>query len=121
MTTLQPSWNCQPWKPWAISGEKSGKKKSLPLLLSWIWLLGHRELIEVGSTAERQLCPGAAPVHYAAGLVASSAAEREDRRKRAYRLCGTIAGCEITGGALLTILEKVTLFLQAMNLLFLER
>ena len=97
------------------------RRKSPPLLLSWAGLLGHRELIQVGSATERQLCPGAAPVHYAAGLGTSSAAEREDRRKRAYRLCGTIAGCEITGGALLTILDKVSLFLQAMNLLFLER
>ena len=97
------------------------RRKSPPLLLSWAGLLGHRELIQVGSATERQLCPGAAPVHYAAGLGKSSAAEREDRRKRAYRLCGTIAGCEITGGALLTILEKVSLILQAMNLLFLER
>jgi len=109
VTTLLPSWNCQPWKPWAISGEKSGKKKSLPLLLSWIWLLGHRELIEVGSTAERQLCPGAAPVHHAAGVGASSAADREERRKRAYRLCGIITGCELAGGAFLTILDKVSL------------
>jgi len=73
-------------------GYLQGEMKSPPLLLSWAGLLGHRELIEVGSATERQLCPGAAPVHCAAGLGTSSAAEREERRKRAYRLCGTIAG-----------------------------
>ena len=79
------------------------------MLLSWAGLLTYRELIEVGSAAEKQLCPGAAPVHHAAGLGASSAAEREERRKRAYRLCGTITGCELAGGAFLTILDKVSL------------
>ena len=52
-------------------------------------------------------------MHYAAGLVASSAAEREDRRKRAYRLCGMWSGCELTEQALLTVFEKVRLMLQA--------
>ena len=40
---------------------------------------------------------------------------------RAYRLCGTIAGCEPTRGAFLTILDKVSLLLQAIALIFLER
>jgi len=42
-------------------------------------------------------------------------------RREGRELTGTIAGCELTGGAFLTILDKVSLFLQEMNLLFLER
>jgi len=44
------------------------RRKSPPLLLSWAGLLGHGELIQVGTAAQRQLCPGADPKHHAAGL-----------------------------------------------------
>ena len=64
------------------------RRKSPPLLLSWAGLLGHRELIQVGSAAERQLCPGAAHVHHTTGLEASSAGDGEEIKKRAYRLYG---------------------------------
>ena len=63
------------------------RMKSHALLLSWAGLLGHRELIEVGSTAERQLCSGAAPVQHAAELGARSAGERERREGRANTGC----------------------------------
>ena len=45
-----------------------GRRKSPPLLLIWAGLLGNRELIQEGSAAERQLCPGAALLHSTAGL-----------------------------------------------------
>ena len=80
--TLLPCRSCQLRRAMDISRER---RKSSPLMLSWAGLLGHGELIQVGSAAEKQLCPGAAPVHHAAGLGESSAAEREERRKRAYR------------------------------------
>ena len=51
------------------------RRKSPPLLLSWAGLLGHRELIQVGSAAERQLCPGAALLHSTAGLGVWSAGD----------------------------------------------
>ena len=36
--------------------------------------------------------------------------------KRAYRLCGVRAGCDFTAGALLTVIEKVSLLEQKMEL-----
>jgi len=41
-----------------------------PLLLSWAGLLGWRQIMASGSAAERQLCPGAAPLQSTAGLKA---------------------------------------------------
>ena len=48
-----------------------------PLLLSWAGLLGWRELMAAGRAAERQLCPGAAPVQSTAGLRALPAGSEE--------------------------------------------
>ena len=38
--------------------------------------------------------------------------------KRAYRLCGVRVGCDFTAGALLTVIEKVSLLEQKMELCF---
>ena len=67
-----------------------GRRKSPPLLLSWAGLLGHRELIQVGSAAERQLCPGAALLHRTAGLGECSADDMkiEEKGQRDYRMYG---------------------------------
>ena len=62
--TLLPCRSCQLRRAMDISRER---RKSSPLMLSWAGLLGHGELIQVGSAAEKQLCPGAAPVHHTAG------------------------------------------------------
>ena len=52
--TVQSCRNCQLRRAVDICRER---RKSSPLLLSWAGLLGHREFIQVGRAAERQLCP----------------------------------------------------------------
>jgi len=83
--TLLPCRSCQLRRAVDICRER---RKSPPLLLIWAGLRGHTELIQVGSAAERQLCPGAAHVHHTTGLEASSAGDGEEIKKRAYRLYG---------------------------------
>ena len=90
-----------------ISGEISGED---PQLLSCHGLLGHRELLQVGSAAGSSSC---AACNRTVGMVCKR--QVEERRKRADRLCGTLAGCELTGGAFLTAFDKVSLWLQAMQ------
>ena len=66
------------------------ERRKSPLLLSWAGLLGHRELIQVGSAAERQMCPGAALLHSTAGLGECSAdgMKIEEKGQRDYRMYG---------------------------------
>ena len=56
----------------------------------WAGLLGQRELLKVGSAAERQLCPGAALLHRTAGLGECSAdgMKIEEKGQRDYRMYG---------------------------------
>ena len=44
-------------------GSEKGRPWAGPLLLRWIGLLGCKELVQLSSTAGRQICPGTAPVH----------------------------------------------------------
>ena len=77
-----------PGAPETPGGSPEGAEKVLPwagpVVLSWAGLLGWRELSwQAGSAAERQLCPGAAPLQSAAGLRALPAGtEGQDARKR---------------------------------------
>ena len=59
-----------------------GRIRSLSVMLIWAALLGHRELLQVGSAAERWLYSGAALLHSTTVLEVRSADGMRIEEKR---------------------------------------